>query len=75
MYSEEDVHRCKEMLLSDLKILCRSFGISTAHAIQVFVVRWQSAELGKSFCRLNVSFTKISSGNTGGKDNQVETTN
>ena len=39
MYSEEDVHRCKEMLLSDLTIACRSFGISTAHAIQVFVIR------------------------------------
>ena len=39
MHSEEDGHRCKEMLLSDLKILCRSFGISTAHAIQVFVLR------------------------------------
>ena len=34
MYSEEDVHRYKDMLPSDLKIACKSFGISSIHEIK-----------------------------------------
>ena len=40
MYSEEDVQRYKEMLLSDLKIAFKSFGISSIHEIKF---SWRSA--------------------------------
>ena len=34
MYSEEDAQKYKKMLPSDLKIACKSFGISSIHEIK-----------------------------------------
>ena len=78
MYSEEDLQRYKEMLPSDLKIACKSFGISSVHEIKFSPLgdnqlSWKEVSADTEY--LNASFTKISSKNTGGKDNQVETTN
>ena len=78
MYSEEDVQRYKEMLPSDLKIACKSFGISSIHEIKFSPLddnqlSWKKVSADTKYT--NASFTKISSKNTGGKDNQVETTN
>ena len=78
MYSEEDVQRYKEMLPSDLKIACKSFGISSIHEIKFSPLddnqlSWKKVSADTEYT--NVSLTKISSKNTGGKDNQVKTTN
>ena len=66
------------MLPSDLKITCKSFGISSVHEIKFSPLddnqlRWKKVSADTEYT--NASFTKISSKNTGGKDNQVETTN
>ena len=76
MYSEEDVQRYKEMLPSDLKIACKSFGISSIHEIKFSPLddnqlSWKKVSADTEYT--NTSFNKISSKNTGGKDNQVET--
>ena len=78
MYSEEDVLRYKEMLTSDLKIECKSFGISSIHEIKFSPLdgnqlSWKKVSADSEYT--NASFTKLSSKNTGGKDNQVKTTN
>ena len=78
MYSEEDVQRYKEMLPSDLKIACKSFGIRSIHEIKFSPLdgnqlSWKKISADTEYT--NASFTKISSKNTVGKGNQVETTN
>ena len=78
MYSEKDVQRYKEMLQSDLKIACKFFGISSIHEIKFSPLyynqlSWKNVSADTEYT--NTSFTKISSKNTGGKDNQVKTTN
>ena len=78
MYSEEDVHRYKDMLPSDLKIACKSFGISSIHEIKFSPLDENQLSCKKVSADTeytNASLTKISSKNTGGKYNQVETTN
>ena len=78
MYSEEDVHRYKDMLPSDLKIACKSFGISSVHEIKFSLFDENQLSCKKVPADTeytNASLTKISSKNTGGKYNQVETTN
>ena len=78
MYSEEDMQRYKEMLLSDLKMACKSFGISLIHEIKFLSLdenqlHWKRVSADIEYT--NTSFTKISSKKTRGKNNQVETTN
>ena len=78
MYSEEDVQRYKEMLPSDLKFKCKLFEISSIHEINFpplddNQLSWKKVSADTEYT--NASFTKISSKNTGGKDNEVETTN
>ena len=78
MYSEEDVQRYKEMLPSDLKFKRKLFEISSIHEINFpplddNQLSWKKVSADTEYT--NASFTKISSKNTGGKDNEVETTN
>ena len=78
MYSEEDVLRYKEMLTSGLKMECKSFGISSIYEIKFSQLddnqlSWKKVSADPEYT--NASFTKLSRKNTGGKDNQVETTN
>ena len=76
MYSEEDVQRYKEMLPSDLKFTCKLFEISSIHEINFPLLddnqlSWKKVSADTEYT--NTSFTKISSKNTRGKDNEVET--
>ena len=78
MYSKKDVRRYKVMPPSDLKIACKSFGISSFHEIKFSSLddnqlSWKKVSADTEYT--NASFTKRSSKNTGGKANQVETTN
>ena len=66
------------MLPSDLKIACKSFRTSSVHEIKLSPLddnqlSWKKVSADTEYT--NASFTKISSKNTGGKDNRVKTTN
>ena len=68
MYSEEDMQRYKEMLPTNLKISCKSFGISSIHEIKFPSLDNNQLSWKKVFADTeyrNASFTKISSKNTG----------
>ena len=77
MYSKEDVQRYKDMLPSDLKIACKAFGISSIHEIKFSPLdenQLSCKKVSADTKYTNASLSKISSKNTGGKYNQVETT-